>query len=74
MFKNIKTKKFKDIKNIKNIKFKVDCKIKWLSTIENNFIVKIRKKTLFLSSIIENNVFSLCNSQNKSNLQNFNLF
>ena len=25
------------------------------------FIVKLRKKTLFLSSIIENNVFPLCN-------------
>ena len=36
--------------------------------------VKIRKKTLFLSSIIENNVFSLCKSQNTSDFRNFSLF
>ena len=28
-------------------------------------MVKKKEKTLFLSSIIENNVFLLCNSQNK---------
>ena len=48
--------------------------VKWLGALVNSLMLKARWKTLFLSSLIKNNVFSWYNSQSKRNLQNFNLF
>ena len=51
-------------------KFKVECTFKYFSPTEDNFMVKIRQKALFLSSII-NNVFLIMQLAKQARFANF---